>query len=141
MLEFASLNYLILLLIIFGMPYIVVITNTAMLTGWVMLQVSFQGLVKDMLCGELTSVTVNCENCGNVDVTRLLVSCATPNIVSLGRPHSSRGGTREVPLPHPLAPGQSLQVPMQVRAHDVKGSFTIDLFFYYENSLYQVKPL
>lgn len=94
-----------------------------------------------MLCEELTSVTIHCENCGNVEVTRVLVSCATPDIVSLGRPHARSSRVREVPLSQPLAPGQSLQVPMQVRGHNLKGAFTVDLLIYYESNLNQPKPL
>uniref|UniRef100_A0A1B6JUM6 Uncharacterized protein n=4 Tax=Homalodisca liturata TaxID=320908 RepID=A0A1B6JUM6_9HEMI len=92
-----------------------------------------------MLSGELSTVTVRLENCGNLAVTRLLVTCGTPGLVALGSPQ--RGDVMEVALPVGLAPGASVSVDMQVRAHDLRGSYTADLLFYYENTRDQAKPL
>ncbi|XP_046659166.1 trafficking protein particle complex subunit 8-like [Homalodisca vitripennis] len=92
-----------------------------------------------MLSGELGTVTVRLENCGNLPVTRLLVTCGTPGLVALGSPQ--RGDVMEVALPVGLAPGASVSVDMQVRAHDLRGSYTADLLFYYENTRDQAKPL
>ncbi|XP_054278415.1 trafficking protein particle complex subunit 8 isoform X2 [Macrosteles quadrilineatus] len=102
------------------------------------IRVSFKKLQKDMLSGELTEVAVKIDNCGGVPVTKLLAVCGTPGVVAVGRRCAE---VMEVPLDTPLVPGATLEVPMRVRAHDLKGSYTVDLLFYYESAQNQGKPL
>lgn len=101
------------------------------------LRVSFDGLKSEMLSGELISVTVYMENFGRLPVSRILVASPVTNLFSL---RHTEGGVGSVPLKEPVAPGQSISIPMKIRAPDIKGTSNIDLLFYYESLKEATKP-
>uniref|UniRef100_A0A1B6D9P4 Trafficking protein particle complex subunit 8 n=1 Tax=Clastoptera arizonana TaxID=38151 RepID=A0A1B6D9P4_9HEMI len=105
------------------------------------LKVSFEGLRKDMLCGELLHITVHLENIGTLPVSRVLLGSPTPGLFSVGK---HQGEVAVLPLSKPLTPGQKTQLPMQIRAPDIKGQSMLEFMFYYDsqhgltNSVYRL---
>lgn len=83
-----------------------------------------------MLSGELIDVTVHMQNFGQLPVSRILLTSTVRNLFSLGH---TEGEVGFVPLKEPITPGQSVHVPMKIRAPDIKGTLNIDLLFYYES--------
>lgn len=94
------------------------------------LRVCFDGLKSEMLSGELIDVTVHMQNFGKLPVSRILLASTVSNLFSLGH---TEGEVGSVPLKEPIAPGQSVHVPMKIRAPDIKGTSDIDFLFYYES--------
>lgn len=105
------------------------------------LQVSFQNLSSEMLCGEMQKVNMRFKNIGSAALSNLYLTSSIPELISCtGYPvcDTGQGTTPEVikiSLPGgQLAPGQKHVESMWLRAPDYRGITNLEIMFYYENN-------
>lgn len=105
------------------------------------LQVSFQNLSSEMLCGEMQKVNMRFKNIGSAALSNLYLTSSIPELISCtGYPVCDTGqGTSpeviKISLPGgQLAPGQKHVESMWLRAPDYRGITNLEIMFYYENN-------
>ncbi|XP_046999759.1 trafficking protein particle complex subunit 8 isoform X1 [Schistocerca americana] len=105
------------------------------------LQVSFQNMSSQMLCGEMQNVSIRFKNIGSAPLSNLYLASSVPELISCaGYPVCDTGqGTIpeviKISLPGgQLAPGQKHMESMWLRAPDYRGITNLEIMFYYENN-------
>ncbi|XP_029042782.1 trafficking protein particle complex subunit 8 [Osmia bicornis bicornis] len=108
------------------------------------MQIYFNKLNSEMLCGEIQKLEVTLKNVGNASLTNVYVASTDAKLISLGdeyintqEEHTVKRSNRlviKVPLSSDvLNVGETHTIPLWIRAPDEKGNHRLDLLFYYEN--------
>ncbi|CAG5099865.1 Similar to TRAPPC8: Trafficking protein particle complex subunit 8 (Homo sapiens) [Cotesia congregata] len=105
------------------------------------MQVSFTKVITDMLCGEMQRVEVTLKNIGSAPLTNIFVGSTDARLFCLERGLDSNISNNlvknncvtRIVSEKEIFVGESLKVPLWIRAPAEKGSHRLDLLFYYEN--------
>lgn len=94
-------------------------------------QVYFKNSPTEMLCGEVSEITVLLENVGNLPVNRVLFGSSENGLFAVP---SSKSKNDVFILPcGVIEPGCSKEVAIFIRACDTSGRISVDLLFYYDS--------
>ncbi|XP_012154048.1 trafficking protein particle complex subunit 8 homolog l(3)76BDm isoform X2 [Megachile rotundata] len=108
------------------------------------MQVFFNKLNSEMLCGEIQKLEITLKNVGNASLSNVYLASTDAKLISLGdeysnsqEDHVAKKSNRliiKIPLPSDtLNVGETHTIPVWIRAPDEKGNHRLDLLFYYEN--------
>ncbi|KAG8041820.1 hypothetical protein G9C98_007124 [Cotesia typhae] len=118
------------------------------------MQVSFTKVTTDMLCGEVQRLEVTLKNIGSAPLTNVFVGSTDARLFCLERAldlfvsnnninnnnnnnnlvkEKNNCVTRIVPGSKEISVGETLKVPLWIKAPAEKGNHRLDLLFYYEN--------